>query len=57
MSKTYNLGTCPVVVSDKETAKQAGQWAERMAKGLILQQASDQKVLDAYYGNKETSND
>lgn len=33
--KTIDLGTCPVVVLDKDSASRAGEWAEEMARRAL----------------------
>ncbi len=32
---TYDLGMCPFVVYDEETAQQAGEWAEEEARKVL----------------------
>lgn len=34
-----NLGTCPIIVTDEETAKQAGEWAQQMVARLMSNEA------------------
>ena len=35
--RTIDLGVCPFVVRDEETAKMAGEWAQRMAESILLE--------------------
>ena len=34
-----NLGRCPIVVHDDETAEQAGEWAQREAERALAEQS------------------
>jgi hypothetical protein len=53
--KTVDLGTCPFVVSDKDSAERAGEWAENMAR-LALGLPAEAKRPDAMPERKRTEN-